>query len=167
MSEVDPGANGGTAGGSLLQRMKAQQERMQSQRTDKFPVPNWGNLIHVELRALGWDAMQKTIDRHARIRDTGTRVVYVAADQLLTATVRFWEVDDNGEPTIESDATWTSLAHGVVPNFPEDGTPRQAMLALITPSSRVVYLWNDWSDWTGAEKQEIDEELAEDFETTR
>jgi hypothetical protein len=164
MSEAS--ANGGT-GGSLLERMRAQRERMQEQRSEKFPVPGWGTFVHVELRPLGWDAMRKIMDRHARIRDTATREVYVAADQLVAATVRFWEVDPDGDPSKETLADWTSLAKGVADNFPEDGSVRMAVLALIKPSSNVIFLWNDWVEWSGAEGEDIDLELAEDFGTTR
>jgi hypothetical protein len=152
--------------GSLRDRMRQRAAEMERHRTERFPVPGYADVLEVELRTLSWESVRKITDRHMRIREQGTRDVYTAADTLLTATVGFWEMDDTGhrEPV---DTSWMALAQGVVHHFPEGGTARQALLSLITPSSRVIVLWNDWGDWNNAERTTIGEDLGEDFTTTR
>jgi hypothetical protein len=158
---------------SLHERMRSAAGAMQRVRTEKFPVPNWAEFVHVELRVLGWDAMRKVTRRHEKIRDDATREVYIAADQLLAATERFWALDAGGDPSMATDQSWVSIARGVCdgqdgrPKFPEDGTARQALLMLTQPTNRTMVLWGEWTEWAAGENQDVKEELVEGFSVTR
>jgi hypothetical protein len=152
--------------GSLRDRMKRRTDEMERQRTERFPVPGYTGVLEVEMRTLSWESNRTIMDRHARLRDPGLRDVYVAADTIIAATVGFWETDDAGHRSAV-ETSWLDLGRGVIDRFPEHGTPRQAILGLIKPTSRVIALWNEWGDWNLAERTTIGEELAEDFETTR
>jgi hypothetical protein len=150
--------------GSLRDRMQARAKELETQATERFPVPGYADLLQLELRSLGWDTVRKITDRHARRRDASLRDLYLAADTLLAATVCFHEVD--GQPLGSS---WLELARNVRPNLPENATARQAVLSLLRAdrTTAVIDLWNEWAEWNNAERTTLGEELGEDFTTTR
>jgi hypothetical protein len=152
--------------GSLRDRMRHRAAEMERNTTERFPVPGYADVLQVELTTLGWEDVRRVTDRHQRQRDTGTRDLYVAADTIIETTVSFWEVDDAGHRE-RVDTSWVALAASVVHRFPDDGTPRQAVLALLQPTARVISLWNDWGEWNLAERSVVGEELSEDFSRTR
>lgn len=156
-----------SAPGSLHSRMRARASELEKQRTEIFPVPGYAELLHVELMALSWETMRKIAERNERVGDPATRELYIASDQLIAATVRFHEVDGEGERR-EVEASWQTLAHGVVDNFSQDGTPRQAVIALLGhPTSRLIFFWQEFLEWANSERSSINEEIAQDFGTTR
>jgi hypothetical protein len=154
--------------GSLRDRMRVRAQDMDASRTERFPVPGWAHVLEVEFSTLGWGSVRRVTERHVRLRDPATRELYTAADTLLAATVGFWEVDDSGNRA-PVETSWVNLVRGVNERFPENGTPRQALLALLLAdrTTRVMDLWGDWNDWNNAERTTVGEELGEDFEMTR
>jgi hypothetical protein len=167
LEAVSADSNGSAPLGSLHERMRSRYEQRQGERTEKFPVPGYSEYLYVELRSLGWEAIRKVTKRHERLRDEATKELYSAADQLVAATVQFWEVDKDGDPTISLEDTWTSLARATIPHFPQDGSARTALLSLIGESNRVIFLWSNWGEWSDSEKADVEEKVAEDFRTTR
>lgn len=155
--------------GSLRSRMQSKQTATAERHTEFFPVPNWEDMVEVELRVLGWRTMRKIAERHRKIRDTALQELYTAADQIITATEAFYELD--GEKQTKVDMDWVSLAkagegnRGVKP-LPENVTPRQAVLALVVHDTRLMYLWQEWQDWLKSVRPEVDEEVVRDFSTT-
>jgi hypothetical protein len=147
--------------GSLAARMERRRQAVEQQNTEKFPVPGWDDVVAVELRPLGWKLMRQLGERNKRIRDEATRELYTVADQLIRATVGFYEVV--GEEMRPTNHTWQTLA--AAGKGAEYDTPRKALLALIQ-DSMVPELWQEWREWQKAIGREAEEEVSADFATT-
>lgn len=161
-----------SAPGSLRSRMRARTQELEQQRTEIFPVPGYAELLAVELMPLGWERMQKIRERIAEMRDPSItpamKQLYVAADELIAATVKFYEINDDGGRR-EIDDTWKSLAEAGIENFPQDASARQAVLALINKPSAPLLMpfYHQWGEWMTSERVSITDEVGRDFETTR
>ena len=161
---LEPEANGT----SLEARMRARRNEVEGLTSQKFPLPRYEEVASVELRYLGFERQRNLYERSKRQRSIAIRELYTAADQLLAATVGFYEMhgaeDDEGTSV---DYTWVTLARAVLGDqLRDDATPRQALLALISPEG-VPALWNDWQEWMGGQRPDVDREVASDFPTTR
>lgn len=155
--------------GSLRSRMQSTQAAVAERHTELFPVPNWEDMVEVELRVLGWKTMRRIADRHRKIREPALQELYTATDQIITATEGFHEID--GEKRTRVDMDWIGLARAGegnrgVKSLPEGVTPRQAVLALVVHDTRLMYLWQEWQDWLKSVRPEVDEEVVRDFSTT-
>jgi hypothetical protein len=150
--------------GSLRDRMATRSRDLEAQATQRFSVPGYDDMIELELRTLGWDKIRRISDRHVRRRDQGIRDLYVAADVLLAATVRFHAL---GGGPLESG--WVELARNAKSSLPENVTPRQSVLSLLRAdrTTAVIDLWNEWGEWNGTQRTTLGEELGEDFTRTR
>jgi hypothetical protein len=152
-----------TVDGSLRSRMQLRAEELERITTERFPLPGWEDLLEVELRVSGLRAATKIAQRNARIRDEGTKNLYVMCDLLLGATVGFWQLSpDETRKSIQAD--WVSLARNL-DGCPENPTPRQAMIFLLK-EHRVPWLYADWETWMRSAQTEVDEELAADLGPT-
>jgi hypothetical protein len=150
--------------GSLSGRMERRAQAIELQSTERFAIPGWEGILEVELKALGFTTIRKTQERNQRIREVAKRELYSLADQLLKATVGFWEVAEDGSGVTAINDDWTSLARRL-PNCPDGVTPRQALLLLIG-EKRIHFLVADWSEWARATQSESQEDLQRDFAPT-
>ena len=149
---------------SLAERMAARSEQLSKQTTGRFPLPGWEDILEVELRALGYKALRRSLTANERIRDEATREIYAMADQVLTATVAFWEVPANGGEPRQLDDTWQSLA-GRLPDCPDGATPRQALLFLVG-DKRIHFLIQEWGEWAKNADKQVEDEVQQDFAVT-
>jgi hypothetical protein len=147
---------------SLSVRMERRHEELSRQQTEKFPLPGWEDLLEVELRPLGMRAATKIVQRNQRTRDEATRSLYVTCDLLLTATVGFHQVAGERSTPITDD--WVGLAQRLQ-DCPQNPTPRQGLLFLVG-EERVLWLYQAWETWQRSASDDIDKELAEDFDKT-
>lgn len=151
------------SGNSLSARMDQRAEVLEQQVSEIFPIPGYENIIEVELRALGYKRIRQIQKRNEKVRDEVVREIYSIADQVIAATIGFYEVNPNGtRSAIEDD--WVSLAKRRR-GCPDAPTPRQALLFLVT-DKRIHFFADDWGTWARSVRADVDEELAEDFATT-
>ncbi len=155
------------SGGSLEARMRARREEVEALVSEKFPLPRYETIIAVELRFQGYERQRLMFERNKRQRSVALKELYTACDQILAATLGFYELagaeDEEGTHT---DHSWYSLAKGVLGDkFRDDATPRQAMLALIG-AEQVPTLWNDWQEWMSGQRMDVDREMETDFQKT-
>jgi hypothetical protein len=153
--------------GSLEARLSERVRQIEEQRTRTFPVPSLEDIIAVELRMMGWEAIRKIASRHERVRPAGLQEVYVAADHILAVTEGFHEIDEDGQHVPVS-YSWVSLARVARPadQLPDDLTPRKALLAVVRDYP-LITMWQEWLAWIKGEQPEVGEEVVRDFGMTR
>lgn len=162
VDEIDPEAV--EASNSLSARMERRSQELASQVSEIFEIPGWDEILEVELRLMGWEALRKIGIRNQKVKGVPMQELYTSVDQIVAGTEKFYELDDEGNRKPIKD-TWTSLARRTGKNLPQDLTPRQAVLALVG-DTRVMTLYNAWQEWMKGERSQADEELVRDFERT-
>jgi hypothetical protein len=161
---VDP-VEAQPASASLSSRMAQRQEELNANETERFPLPGWDDMLEVELRALGYRAIRKTMEDNSRIRDEATRELCSFADQLVKATVGFHEIPEGGGKSQPIEDDWVDLARRA-PNCPTRNlTPRVAVLFLVG-EKRIHFLVQDWAKWAKTVRKDVDRAVMEDFEGT-
>lgn len=148
---------------SLAARMQARAEELQKQKTEVFTLPGWRDMLAVELKPLGFTAIDRINRRNERERNETTRKLYNMADQIIAATMGFFEVNKDDREPIED--TWISLANRL-PDAPDGLTPRQALLFLLGGDKFVHVLFLEWQAWALELQDEVDEEVEGDFDQT-
>lgn len=161
--EDDPSAV--EASGSLSSRMERRSNELSSQRSDIFELPGWDDILAVELRLMGWESLRKIGIRNQKVKSVPLQELYTSIDQIVAGTERFYEIDESSGERRPIRDTWVTLARRTGKNLPQDLTPRQAVIALVG-DTRVMTLYNAWQEWMKGERQEVDEEVMRDFETT-
>ena len=150
--------------------MAAAAETHDSQLEEVFPVPGWESVAAVRLRVVGFEALDKIVMRHQRVRNQAMQKLYTAADQLLIATTGFYEVVDGTIPAPSEDPvegmTWSTLARAGIKTLGMEATPRQAMIRLVG-DERLPFFWNDWLEWVKSERNDPEDDILKDFPTTR
>jgi hypothetical protein len=173
VQELEEGIEVGTPSkGSLADRMAARREQTERVTTEKFEVPRFEGVLSVELRLIGWKKLRSYGQRHSRMRDSALQELYVAADQLLAATVGFYE-DEEVEGIVNHrkapGKSWVSLLNEMQTARKEpvsdEITPRQALIALVGDTN-VMFLWEQWQEWMKGERPDVDKEVQRDFQTT-
>lgn len=171
--EVDDEVEDASVSSSLEARMARRRDEVESNVTEKFPLPGkFSDIIAVELRMLEWKTLQAIANKHRKMREESTRLLYVACDQLIRATEGFYEMvaDDEAEDGVRyrpiAGETYERCARRGVADLPEDLTARQALLALVRPDSLVMIWWQEWQEWMRDRRPETDEEVMRDFSTT-
>jgi len=160
-SPVDGLSNDGAFESRLQERRKQREQR----KTEQFDPPGFEDLFKVEMQVVGYKRLADIALRHQRVRDDANRNLYIAADQLLAATVGFYKVE--GERLVEAEnMTWMSLAQAFDPNLDAMVKPRQAMIRLLEGAG-VVELHGDWYTWNTRGNAQVERELETDFQTTR
>lgn len=152
---------------SLKSRMAARAEQLQGERTEIFPIPGYDDLVGVELRSLTYTVRNRITRRNERERNEALRDLYNFADQAIAATVGFYEpVDKDDDEWIPMPGeSWVSMCRAAHPDFPEDGTPRQAFLRLV-PQDRVDNFAMEYFEWVNGSLP-VESEVVRDFETTQ
>lgn len=151
--------------GSLASRVERRSQELQSRVSEVFPIPTWEDILAVELRLVGWEALRRIITKHERQRAEAIRELYVAVDQLLLGTVQFFEINPEDNSRQEVEQTWISLARATGKVLPDSLTPRQAVIALVGDTNALI-LWREWQEWMATRRGEVDGEVAEDFGST-
>ena len=149
-------------GRSLSDRMKQRSAYLETHQTEKFPLPGFEDVLEVELRLLSFSTIQKIVERNDKIRDAATSGLYSLADQIVMATVGFYEV--NGQERSELTDDWVALASRLE-NAPEGMTPRQAVFLLVGDKA-LHFLVSDWVEWAKSGRREVDDEVMRDFDMT-
>lgn len=147
---------------SFEDRMRARRVQREQRTTETFDVPGFEDLFRVEMQAIGYKRLADLALHHQRVRDEALRSLYIAADQVLAATVGFHRVKDDGGFTDATGDTWLTLARTFDDTI--DGTvrPRAALIRLLEGQA-VLALNNDWYEWNTRGNQEVDRDLSADF----
>lgn len=164
-AQPDQGPDQGPAPGSLGDRLAERQDYLEQHQTGWFGVPGYDDLVEVELRALGFKTIRTIQKRQQKVRDENTRELYAVADQLVTATVGFREVLDEGQYRDLPDEDWVRLARRLR-NCPEAPSPRQALL-FVVGDKRLLAFAAEFEKWAGTVRKDVDEEVVRDFASTR
>ena len=106
---------------------------------------------------LGYRQLADLSLKHQRQRDDAMRSLYLAADQVLTATVAFHLVKDDGSLDVIDDASWSAIARKMYPELDRTTRPRVALIRLLDAPG-VLALNNEWYDWN-THQHTVDREL--------
>ena len=159
-------ARNGAVPGSFDARMQERRVQREQRTTQIFDVPGFEDLFQVEMQVVGYKRMADIALKHQRQRDESLQALYIAADQVLAATVGFHKVRDDGRGIEEAEgATWLTLAHAFDPQLGPDTRPRVAVIRLLDGPG-VLALNNDWYAWNTRGNGTVDRELGLDFLTT-
>jgi len=150
---------------SFESRLQERRKQRESRTTETFDTPGFEDLFKVEMQAIGYKRLADLTNRHARVRDESLRTLYIAADQVLAATVAFHKVMPDGTLELAEGATWMALAKAFDPTL--DGTvrPRAALIRMLDGTG-VLELCNDWYVWNTRGNAQVDKELGADFQET-
>jgi len=158
---ADEGDNVGPAPAdrSLAARLRRRGEQLSHELTTIIPIPGWDDILSVELRALPYQTIRGIQKRNVRMPDEAVRELYNYADELVAATVAFYEDGEDGRRRLDGE-TWSSLARAAFDDLPDDLRPRQAIIKLVG-DTRLHFLAGTWVNW--AESFDIEEETTRDF----
>ena len=165
VTDVDVAGNG-AAPGSFEARMQERRRQREQRSTELFTPPGFEDLFRVELRVVGYRRLADISLRHQRQADEGMQALYIAADQLLEATVAFHMLTDDGRLEPIEDGTWVTVARAFDPNLDQTTRPRVALIRLLGDGMGVIRLHADWNEWNTSGNAKVDRELAEDFPET-
>jgi hypothetical protein len=151
--------------GSFEARMQERRRQREERTTEMFGPPGFEDLFRVEMQVVGYKRMADIALRHQRQRDDGLRSLYIAADQVLTATVAFHLVKDDGTLDEIEHASWVAIAQRMYPELDENTRPRVALIRLLEGPG-VLELNNDWYAWNTRGNVDVERELSLDFSGT-
>jgi hypothetical protein len=156
------------AAGSLAERAKLARARAEAEKTIDLEVtPNYAGVLSMRYRALGWGAIAKIRDRHAKIKDDALRELYISCDQLITACEGAFEVQPDGSLK-DLNVRWgPRLADLLGVDTPDEATGRQALLAIFGLDTYAVVHFQQYIAWVGSVAPEVDDEVEEGFVMTR
>ncbi len=109
--------------GSFEARMRLRRTEREQRTTEMFEPPGFEDLFRVEMQVLGYRQLADLSLKHQRQRDDAMRSLYLAADQVLAATVAFHLIQDDGTLDEIEDASWSAIARKM---YPSEGTTRRA-----------------------------------------
>ena len=151
-------------GTSLQKRLRRHRAELDRYQTETFPVPRWGQLVHVELGVVSYRRLARIADSHKRVRDEATRNLYIGADALLAATVGFREV--HGDALEPVDIDWVKFARAAYPELDPGTLPRVALIKVIGDDLLPEFV-QEWRDWNRERGEDTDTEIAADLGATR
>lgn len=156
------------AGSSLKARMHDRQEELAKRTTELFPVPRYDEIIAVELKAIPWERSEKILERHQR--QAKRMMLNSSADELVAATVGFWEIKEDGSTEEITDVSrWSEVCEHVLevdlPNSPPATLERVGLLTLCSDQG-VMALNGQYRRWLGGANVGIGEEVGRDFSST-
>lgn len=151
--------------GSFEARMQQRRVEREQRTTELFEPPGFEDLFRVEMQVLGYRQLADLSLKHQRQRDDAMRSLYLAADQVLAATVAFHLVKDDGSLDVIDDASWLAIARRMYPELDQMTRPRVALIRLLEAAG-VLALNNEWYDWNTRGNTQVDRELGLDFTVT-
>jgi hypothetical protein len=155
-----------TRDGSFETRMQERRRQRERRTTELFEPPGFEDLFRVEMQTVSYKKLADIALRHQRQRDEALQALYIAADQVLTATVGFRKVGPDGElQELDEPLTWGDLARAFDPTIDATVRPRAALIRLLEGAG-VVELNGDWYTWNTRGNAQVDRELQEDFPET-
>ena len=158
--------NGGDpAPGSFEARMQERRRQRETRTTEMFEPPGFEDLFRVEMQVVGYKRLADIALRHQRQRDDGLRSLYIAADQIIAATVAFHLVKDDGSLDEIDDGSWLGIAQRMYPELDATTRPRVAVIRLLEGPG-VLELNNDWYAWNTRGNVDVERELGLDFSET-
>lgn len=161
---ANPTSETGANAGSLADRMRSRREFLDRQHTIKLALPGYEGVLKVELKTVDWATLRKIAILHEDIEDRVTQELYQGADEVLRATVQFYEVQPDESEIPLPGETYITLAHRIG-RAEGSTTPRQAILALLRDMD-LMLLCNAWRQWNAMIRDEVMEALKQDFGTT-
>jgi hypothetical protein len=161
---VDPSEPIAEPPDSLSARMRESRQALEEQTSERFPIPGYPYL-YVELSILPWETTTKIRKRLEKLQrsNPGLFETYFMRESIIAGTVAFWSTDR--EALVPEGETWVSLAKRVNPRLGDDVSPRVAIGDLIPTG--IELLMNDWQTWQQTERGRVQDEVVEDFATTR
>lgn len=153
------------APGSFEARMQERRTQREQRTTEVFDPPGFGDLFKVEMQVVGYKRLADIALSHQRQRDDSIRSLYIAADQVIAATVGFQLVQEDGSLDPIEDASWLAIARRMYPELDEGTRPRVALIRLLEGAG-VLTLNNDWYAWNTGGNLTVDRELGLDFSET-
>jgi hypothetical protein len=132
----------------------------------QVPDEDSGDAVQVPLSlAERMEVKRKQVESRTTIIMDALQELDTAADHLIAATVAFYENRPDGSRERIEDGSWVGLARNVKP-LKAEATDRQAVLVLMRDSP-TIFLWSDWQEWLKTRKEDVDDEVMEDFTLTR
>lgn len=152
--------------GSFEARIQQRRQERESRTTEMFEPPGFEDLFRVEMQVLGYRQLADLSLKHQRHRDEAMRALYLAADQVLAATVGFHLVGADGSlDPIEDEVSWLLIARKMYPELDGTTRPRVALIRLLDATG-VLSLNNQWFEWNTNGNAQVDRELTGDFSGT-
>ncbi len=149
--------------GSLEERVAARRRQLEERTTELFDLPGFEGICQVEMRVVGAKRQLAIMNEHQRIHDESKKVVRVACDLILAATVQFHSiVDDEGTTKLAEGVSWKSMAQAYDKTLDNTVRGRQALVRLLTENG-VLDLLADWREWMRTRGVKVAEELKTDF----
>jgi DNA-binding PucR family transcriptional regulator len=145
--------------------MQQRRRERELRTSEMFDPLGFEGLFKVEMQVLGYRRMADIALHHQRQRDDALRQLYIAADQVIAATVAFHMVDDDGALDPIDDASWLSIAQRMYPELDEATRPRVALIRLLEAPA-VLALNNEWYAWNTRGNAEVERELGADLSGT-
>lgn len=158
-------SEGSNGSGSLQARAAARRDALLKRQTTIMEVPGYEGILAVEYRAITYAEGRKIATRHERQRDEATREVYVAADQLIAASVNAYELQE-GKEGKELGVGWGLALAKMLGVDTTDMTIRQATLACFARDTFLTRHWSDYVEWLSSAEADVDEEQRADFPVT-
>lgn len=151
--------------GSFEARIQQRRQERESRTTEFFEPPGFEDMFRVEMQVLGYRHLADLALKHQRTRDEAMRALYLAAEQVLAATVAFHLVQDDGSLDLIEDASWLAIARKMYPEMDGMTRPRVAIIRLLDATG-VLALNNAWFEWNTNGNSQVDRELSADFPVT-
>lgn len=152
---------------SLQARAEARREALLQRQTTIIEVPGYEGILAMEYRAMTYAEGRKINARHERQRDEATRELYVAADQLIAASVNAHELTEGKNESTPLEVGWgVALARMLGVEVAEGTTVRQAMMGCFARDTFLTRHWADYVEWLSSAEADVDEEQRADFPVT-
>jgi hypothetical protein len=148
--------------GSFEARMRERRHQREARTTQMFEPPGFEDLFRVEMQVLGYRRLADIALAQQRQRDESLRALYIAADQVVAATVGFHLVMADGTLDEVEDGSWLAIARRMYPELDGTARPRVAVIRLLEGPG-VLELNNDWYAWNTRGNVDVDRELGLDF----
>jgi hypothetical protein len=159
----DPYVETPEATGSLAARATARRQEISERKSLVLEVPGYEGLLAVEYRALAYHEGRKIAARHQRQHDDAVREIYIAADQLIRASVNSYELREDGT-SIELGIGWgRELAERLGIKIHDTTTARQAVLACFPSDVLLTRHFVEYGEWLQDTQSDVDDEQRADF----
>lgn len=149
--------------GSLQARARHRRDRLLKHKTTIIEVPGYEGILAVEYRAISYQEGRKIAARQERQSDEALRELYIAADQLIAASVNAYEVTDDGDQKPLNMGWGVALARMLGVDIYEGMTLRQAVMACFVRDTFLTRHWAEYTEWLGSAQVDADEEQRQDF----